>query len=87
MLCAISIAFLIGNLLNNKEAINGIVNVVALGSSFFQYTQNPVQWAPCRYWHHPSSVSSSEGYMWDSYTKVLGSDNPKSLPFDSLNPI
>ena len=59
----------------------------ALGSSFFQYTQNPVQWAPCRYWHHPSSVSSSEGYMWDSYTKVLGSDNPKSLPFDSLNPI
>ena len=59
----------------------------ALGSSFFQYTQNSVQWAPCRYWHHPSSVSSSEGYTWDSYTKVLGSDNPKSLPFDSLNPI
>lgn len=29
----------------------------------------------------------SEGYTWDSYTKVLGSDNPKSLPFDSLNPI
>lgn len=34
ILCALSIAFLIGNIIRNKEAINGIVNVVALGSSF-----------------------------------------------------
>ena len=33
-ICAVTIAFLIGNLVNNKNAINGIVNVVALGSSF-----------------------------------------------------
>ncbi len=33
-MCAVTIAFLIGNLINNKNAINGIVNVIALGSSF-----------------------------------------------------
>lgn len=33
-MCCVTIAFLIGNLVKNKEAINGIVNVVALGSSF-----------------------------------------------------
>lgn len=31
---ALSIAFLVGNLVKNKEAQNGIVNVLALGSSF-----------------------------------------------------
>lgn len=33
-ICTTALAFLIGNFLNNKDAINGIVNVVALGSSF-----------------------------------------------------
>lgn len=33
-LTATSLAFLISTLVNNKEAINGVVNVVALGSSF-----------------------------------------------------
>lgn len=33
-LCALAIAFLIGNLVKSKNAVNGIVNVVALGSSF-----------------------------------------------------
>lgn len=32
--CALSIAFLIGNIIRNKNAINGIINVIALGSSF-----------------------------------------------------
>ena len=30
-ICAVTVALLIGNLVNNKNAINGIVNVVALG--------------------------------------------------------
>ena len=34
MLCAASLAILIGNLVNSKEAITGIANVVSLGSSF-----------------------------------------------------
>lgn len=33
-ICAVTIAFLIGNVIKNKDAINGIVNVIALGSSF-----------------------------------------------------
>lgn len=32
--CALTIAFLIANLVSNKNAVNGIVNVIALGSSF-----------------------------------------------------
>ena len=34
MLCATSLAFLIGSLVSKKEAITGVMNVVALGSSF-----------------------------------------------------
>lgn len=33
-ICATTIAFFIGNLINNKTALNGIVNVIGLGSSF-----------------------------------------------------
>lgn len=44
--CALTIAFLIGNLLSNKEAINGIVNVVALGSSFLCGSFVPAEWLP-----------------------------------------
>jgi len=45
-ICAVTIAFLIGNLVNNKNAINGIVNVVALGSSFLCGAFVPMQWLP-----------------------------------------
>lgn len=41
-ICAVTIAFLIGNLVKNKEAINGIVNVVALRFMFFM-------WSLCSY--------------------------------------
>ena len=46
MLCALAIAFLISNLVNNKNAINGIVNVVALGSSFLCGAFVPAEWLP-----------------------------------------
>ena len=45
-ICGCSIAFLIGNLVNNKNAINGIVNVVALGSSFLCGAFVPMEWLP-----------------------------------------
>lgn len=45
-ICALSIAFLIGNLVNNKNAINGIVNVIALGSSFLCGAFVPAQFLP-----------------------------------------
>lgn len=34
MICTVTIAFLLSSLVNNKNALNGIVNVIALGSSF-----------------------------------------------------
>lgn len=39
-------AFFIGNAVNNKGAINGIVNVVALGSSFLCGAFVPMEWLP-----------------------------------------
>lgn len=45
-ICATTIAFLIGNLVSNKNAINGIVNVVALGSSFLCGAFVPMEWLP-----------------------------------------
>lgn len=45
-ICALTIAFLLSNLVNNKNAINGIVNVIALGSSFLCGAFVPVEWLP-----------------------------------------
>lgn len=44
--CALTIAFLIGNIVTNKNAINGIVNVVALGSAFLCGAFVPPEWLP-----------------------------------------
>ena len=45
-LCVVTIAFLIGNLSINKNAINGIVNVVAIGTSFLCGCFVPVEFLP-----------------------------------------
>lgn len=45
-MCATTIALLIGNLVSNKNAINGIVNVIALGSSFLCGAFVPMEWLP-----------------------------------------
>lgn len=45
-ICATTIAFFIGNLISSKGAINGIVNVVALGSSFICGVFVPMIWLP-----------------------------------------
>ncbi len=45
-ICSVTIAFLIGNMVKNKNAINGIVNVVALGSSFLCGAFVPMEWLP-----------------------------------------
>ncbi len=43
---ATALAFLISNLVANREAISGIVNVVALGSAFLCGAFVPMQWLP-----------------------------------------
>lgn len=45
-MCATTIALLIGNLVSNKNAINGIVNVIALGSSFLCGAFVPMEFLP-----------------------------------------
>ncbi|MFR2534554.1 MAG: ABC transporter permease [Clostridia bacterium] len=45
-ICTLTIAILIGNLVSNKNAVNGIVNVVALGSSFLCGAFVPMEWLP-----------------------------------------
>ena len=46
MICALTIAFLIGNFLIDKNAINGLVNVIALGSSFLCGAFVPMEYLP-----------------------------------------
>ncbi|MCR5146074.1 MAG: ABC transporter permease [Clostridia bacterium] len=45
-ICATSISFFIGSLVSNKNAVTGIVNVVALGSSFLCGVFVPTQYLP-----------------------------------------
>ncbi|MCM1227821.1 MAG: ABC transporter permease [Clostridium sp.] len=45
-ICTVTIAFLISNLTGSKNAINGIVNVVALGSSFLCGAFVPSEYLP-----------------------------------------
>lgn len=46
LICGIALAFLIGNIINNKDAINGIINVIGLGSSFLCGAFVPIEWLP-----------------------------------------
>lgn len=46
LVLALTIGFLIGNIVYNKEAINGIINVVALGSSFLCGSFVPMEYLP-----------------------------------------
>lgn len=46
MICSLTIAFLIANLIKNKNAINGIINVIALGSSFICGAFVPMELLP-----------------------------------------
>ncbi len=45
-ICSLTIAFVIANLVNSKNAINGIINVVALGSSFLCGAFVPIEMMP-----------------------------------------
>lgn len=45
-ICATSLAFLIGSLVSKKEAINGIMNIIAIGSSFLCGAFVPQEYLP-----------------------------------------
>lgn len=45
-ICATTMAFFIGNLISNKNTVNGVVNVIALGSSFLCGAFVAQEWLP-----------------------------------------
>ena len=82
MLCSLTIAFLIANLVNNKNAINGIVNVVALGTSFLCGAFVPMEWLP-------NSVLNI-AHILPSYWYIKTNEILKELEvfnFETLKPI
>ncbi len=44
--CVLTIALLLGNIVTNKNAVNGIINVIALGSSFLCGAFVPMEFLP-----------------------------------------
>lgn len=75
-ICALAIAFLIGNLVKSKNAVNGIVNVVALGSSFLCGAFVPVEWLP-------ESVLTA-AHILPSYWYIQTNELVKTI--ETLNP-
>lgn len=43
---ALTLAFFLGNIISDKNALNGIINVIALGSSFLCGAFVPLEWLP-----------------------------------------
>lgn len=81
-ICALSIGFLLGNLVTDKNALNGIINVVALGSSFLCGAFIPMEWLP-------NSVLNISKIL-PSYWYVKSNELVKTIEvinFDSIKPI
>lgn len=81
-ICAVTIAFLIGNLVINKNAINGIVNVVALGSSFLCGSFVSLEWLP--------DTVIKIAHILPSYYYINSNDMIKQLEivnFETIKPI
>lgn len=83
LICAVSIGFLIGSVIQNQDAINGIVNVIALGSSFLCGCFVPMEWLPesiltiahvlPSYWYVQNNewIKGVEIINWDSIRPYL----------------
>ena len=81
-ICVTSLAFLIGNLIQSKNAINGIVNVIALGSSFLCGIFVPSEMLP--------SVVLNIGHILPQYWYVNTNDilvNIEEYNFTTLKPV
>ena len=81
-ICAVTIAFLIGNIVSNKNAINGIVNVIALGSSFVCGAFVPMEWLP--------DTVLKIAHVLPSYYYIKSNEVIKTLEvidFESLKPV
>lgn len=82
VMCATTIALFIGNLVSNKNAINGIVNVIALGSSFLCGAFVPMEWLPANV--------LKIAHILPSYYYISNNETIKTLEvinFDTMKPI
>lgn len=80
--CSLTISLLISTLVKNKNAVNGIVNVVALGSAFLCGAFVPAEWLP-------DSVLKV-AHILPSYWYINSNDLLKTIEvinFESLKPI
>ena len=81
-MCAVSLSFLISTLVTKKEAINGIVNVIAVGSSFLCGAFVPSMWLP-------DSVLTM-AHIFPTYYYINTNDTLTKLEefsFETLKPI
>lgn len=81
-ICSLTIAMLISTLIKNKNAINGIVNVVALGSSFLCGVFVPAEWLP--------DTVLKIAHILPTYWYVNANDKLKTIEvvnFETLKPI
>lgn len=82
VICATCISFFIGNLITNKNAVSGIVNVVALGSSFLCGAFVPSEWLP--------DFVKTIAHVLPTYYYINTNDKLKSIEefnFDNMQPL
>lgn len=82
IVCSTSLAMLIGNLVTNKNAIGGLINVIAIGSSFLCGSFVMQQYLP-------NSVLTI-GHIFPSFYYIEANDlvqKIESFSLDSLSPI
>ena len=77
--CTLALAFLIANLVSNKDALNGIVNVLALGTSFLCGAFVPMQWLP-------DGVLKA-AHVFPSYYFIKNNETIKTLEEFSMNTV
>lgn len=77
--CTLALAFLIANLVSDKDALNGIVNVLALGTSFLCGAFVPMQWLP-------DGVLKA-AHIFPSYYFIKNNETIKTLEEFSMNTV
>ncbi len=81
-ICCTSLAFLIGNIVTDKNAVNGIVNCVALGSAFLCGAFVPQNWLPDAVLNI-AHILPSYWYISSNETLIL----TEKFNFNTLKPI
>lgn len=80
--CSLTIALLISTIINNKNAVDGIVNVIALGSAFLCGAFVPAQFLP----EFVLKIAHAlPAYWYINSNDLLGTI--ETISIDSLNPI